>query len=39
MFMIMFVLDEITHLDEILDAWTKIGISGATVVESTGSAD
>ena len=36
MFMIMFVLDEITHLDEILDAWTKIGISGATVVESTG---
>ena len=36
MFMIMFVLDETTHLDEILDGWTKIGVTGATVVESTG---
>ena len=36
MFMIMFVLDETTHLDEILNAWTKIGVTGATVVESTG---
>lgn len=36
MFMIMFVLDETTHLDEILDAWTKDGVTGATVIESTG---
>ncbi|PKO16563.1 MAG: hypothetical protein CVU39_07000 [Chloroflexi bacterium HGW-Chloroflexi-10] len=36
MFMIMFVLDDISHLDQILDAWSKQGISGATIIESTG---
>ena len=36
MFMIMFVLDDPTVLDQILDAWTDIGLSGATIIESTG---
>lgn len=36
MFMIMFVLDDTSHLDQILDAWTGLGVSGATIVDSTG---
>jgi nitrogen regulatory protein P-II 1 len=36
MYMIMFVLDDLDRLDEILDAWNRAGISGATIVESTG---
>ena len=36
MFMIMFVLDQSSYLDQILDAWSGIGVSGATIVESTG---
>lgn len=36
MFMIMFVLDNPAQLAEVLEAWEKIGIRGATIVESTG---
>jgi hypothetical protein len=36
MYMILFVLDDPDRLDEVLDAWGKAGISGVTVVESTG---
>lgn len=34
--MIMFVLDDPNRLDELLEAWEKAGIGGATIVESTG---
>ena len=34
--MIMFVLDDPTRLDELLDAWYEVGIQGVTIVESTG---
>lgn len=36
MLMIMFVLDQAVYLDQILDAWSEIGVTGATIVESTG---
>jgi len=36
MFMIMFVLDDISHLDQILNALSELGVSGATIVDSTG---
>jgi hypothetical protein len=36
MFMIMFVLDNPDQLDALLENWEKIGIRGATIVESTG---
>lgn len=36
MYMIMFVLNDSDKLDPILDAWHEIGISGVTIVESTG---
>jgi len=36
MFMIMFVLDDNTYLTKILDALSDLGVSGATIVESTG---
>ena len=36
MFMIMFVLDNPNQLDEVLDAWQAIGVSGGTIMESTG---
>lgn len=36
MYMIMFVMDDPNRLDEVLDAWEKAGISGATIIESTG---
>ena len=36
MYMIMYVLDDTTSLDKILDAWSKLGVSGATIIESTG---
>lgn len=34
--MVMFVLDDPNRLDEILEAWEAIGVSGVTIVESTG---
>lgn len=36
MYMVMFVMDNPNRLDEVLDAWEKAGISGATIIESTG---
>ena len=36
MFMIMFVLDDIQFEDDILNSWSEIGITGATIVESSG---
>jgi nitrogen regulatory protein PII len=36
MYMIMFVLDDSDMLDQVLAAWTDNGISGATIIESTG---
>jgi nitrogen regulatory protein P-II 1 len=36
MFMVMFVLDDPERLDEVLEAWEAAGISGATIIESTG---
>ena len=36
MYMIFFVLDDPDRLDEVLNAWETVGISGVTVIESTG---
>lgn len=36
MYMVMFVLNDPQHLDTILDAWDALGVSGVTIVESTG---
>jgi hypothetical protein len=34
--MLMFVLDDPDKLDAVLDAWAKEGVSGATIIESSG---
>jgi len=36
MFMVMLVLDDNTQLDQVLEAWAKLGVSGVTILESTG---
>jgi nitrogen regulatory protein PII len=36
MHMILFVLDNPDYLDEVLEAWEDIGVTGVTIVESTG---
>ena len=36
MYMILFVLDDPDKLDGILDAWESVGVSGVTIIESTG---
>jgi len=36
MYMIMFVLDDTSLLDELLASWSEAGISGATIIESSG---
>ncbi len=36
MFMIMLVLDDSDHLDAILEAWSDLGVSGVTIIESSG---
>jgi nitrogen regulatory protein PII len=36
MYMILFVLDNPQFLDEVLDAWDEIGVSGVTIIDSTG---
>ena len=36
MYMVMFVLDDPDRLYDVLGAWRKAGIGGATIVESTG---
>lgn len=37
MYMVMFVLDDPSQLDPVLDAWHAVGVSGVTIVESIGS--
>lgn len=34
--MVMFVLDNPHQLDEVLEAWRTVGVSGVTMIESTG---
>lgn len=36
MFMIMFVLNDASKLDKILECWDEAGIRGVTIIESTG---
>ncbi len=36
MYIVLFVLDNPGYLDAVLDAWDTIGVSGATIIESTG---
>jgi hypothetical protein len=36
MFIVMLVLDDNDHLDQVLDAWIAEGIKGATIIESSG---
>ncbi|NUM46968.1 MAG: hypothetical protein HUU38_19870 [Anaerolineales bacterium] len=36
MHMLMFVLDNPDYLDDVLSAWENIGVTGVTIVESTG---
>lgn len=36
MFMMMFILDDTARLDDVLEAWAEIGVSGATFFESMG---
>jgi hypothetical protein len=36
MHMLMFVLDDQDRLHEVLEAWEAVGVTGATIVESTG---
>jgi hypothetical protein len=36
MFMVMLVLDDPDRLDEVLNAWDELGVSGSTIIESTG---
>jgi len=36
MYMVMLVLDDIKHLDKVLDAWVHLGVPGSTIIESSG---
>jgi len=36
MHLVMFILDNPELLDRVLDAWDAIGVSGVTIIESTG---
>lgn len=36
MYMIFFVLDNPDQLEEVLEAWSRTGVRGATMIESTG---
>ncbi len=36
MYMVLFVLDDSSYLDRILDSFSKIGVSGVTIIESSG---
>lgn len=36
MYMILFVLDDPDQLHQVLDAWETAGLSGVTIIESTG---
>lgn len=34
--MVMLVVDDPNRLDDVLDAWEAVGVSGSTIIESTG---
>lgn len=36
MYVVLFVLDNPNMLDDVLDAWDAIGVSGVTIMDSTG---
>lgn len=36
MYMLIMVLDDTAHLNDVLNAWDKAGVGGVTVIESTG---
>jgi len=36
MYLLVMVLDDMEHLNEILTAWTEAGVPGITILESTG---
>ena len=36
MYMIMFVLDDSTQLEEVLNAWIAAGVGGATIIDTSG---
>ena len=36
MYMLIMVLDDVAHLDEVLQAWIAAGVKGVTILESTG---
>jgi nitrogen regulatory protein PII len=36
MYMIMYVLDDPNLLDPVLDSWSSLGVTGVTIMESTG---
>ena len=35
-YLVIFVVDEIEHCPELFDAWEEIGVTGVTIIESTG---
>lgn len=36
MYMLVMVLDNTAHLNDVLDAWDRAGVGGVTIIESTG---
>ncbi|WP_420631313.1 hypothetical protein [Candidatus Leptofilum sp.] len=36
MYMLMMVLDDTAHLNDVLNAWESAGVGGVTIIESTG---
>lgn len=36
MYMLIMVLDDTAHLNDVLSAWEKAGVGGVTIIESTG---
>ena len=36
MYLVLFVLDDVDHLEDLLDAWESVGVTGATIFPSTG---
>ena len=36
MYLLVMVLDDVTHLSEVLEAWIGAGVKGVTILESTG---
>lgn len=36
MYMLIMVVDDVTHLPEVLEAWIGAGVKGVTILESTG---